>query len=79
MNESDRRFFVAAPCTGIFTPQRATVVTTEGEVVCAGQLIGAIESDRETVSIVAGATGFLELLHPGGSVETGDLLAVVGP
>ena len=50
---------IVAPCTGIFRPAPPRVVTTEGELVERGQVIGAVELSGDSIEVRSAFTGFL--------------------
>jgi biotin carboxyl carrier protein len=68
---------VAAPSAGVFTLLPPDVVTSEGEIVRAGQELGAIERNAGSVPVVSAHTGFLMglLAMPGERVRDGQPLA----
>jgi biotin carboxyl carrier protein len=50
---------IVAPAGGVFRLMPPEVVTAEGEVVEAGQAIGAVELPSDEVAVVSPHTGFL--------------------
>lgn len=70
---------IAAPTAGVFTLLPPDVVTSEGEIVQAGQAMGFIERNAEQVTVVSPHTGFLMglLALPGERVRDGQPLAWV--
>ena len=50
---------VVAPTGGLFRPAPPAVVTAEGEVVYAGQLLGTVETTGDPVAVTSPFTGFL--------------------
>ena len=70
---------IAAPAAGVFTLLPPDVITSEGEIVQAGQAMGYIERNAEQVTVVSPHTGFLMglLALPGERVRDGQPLAWV--
>ena len=70
---------IAAPAAGVFTMLPPDVVTSEGEIVQAGQVMGSIERNAGAVNVVSHHTGFLMglLALPGERVRDGQPLAWV--
>ncbi|HMG45646.1 MAG TPA: hypothetical protein VK611_30225 [Acidimicrobiales bacterium] len=70
---------IAAPVAGVFSLLPPDVVTSEGEIVQAGQAMGFIERNAESVTVVSPHTGFLMglLALPGERVRDGQPLAWV--
>ena len=68
---------VVAPSRGVFTPLAPHCVTTEGELVEAGQAIGTIESSGTNVEVRSPFTGFLMgmLAHEGERLREGEPVA----
>jgi biotin carboxyl carrier protein len=68
---------VVAPSRGVFTPLAPECVTTEGELVEAGQAIGTIESSGTNVDVLSPFTGFLMgmLAHDGERLREGEPVA----
>jgi biotin carboxyl carrier protein len=68
---------VVSPATGRFTAVPPQTVTTEGEIVRRGQLVGIIDGAGGTVSIESPFTGFLMgiLALPGERVREGEPVA----
>ena len=58
---------VVAPCRGVFQPAPPRTVTTEGEIVEAGQVIGVIRSLKDEVEVRSPFRGwFMGLLAADG-------------
>jgi biotin carboxyl carrier protein len=70
---------IAAPVAGTFSLLPPDVITSEGEIVRAGQQLGEIERNAGTVPVVSPHTGFLMglLALPGERVRHGQPLAWV--
>jgi predicted deacylase len=70
---------IAAPAAGVFRLLPPEVVTSEGEIVQAGQVMGAIDRNAGAVDVVSPHTGFLMglLALPGERVRDGQPLAWV--
>jgi biotin carboxyl carrier protein len=70
---------IAAPVAGVFTVLPPEVVTSEGEIVNEGQVMGAIERNGGPVRVVSPHTGFLMglLALPGEHVRAYQPLAWV--
>jgi biotin carboxyl carrier protein len=70
---------IAAPAAGVFNLLPPDVVTSEGEIVQAGQTMGFIERNAGQVTVVSPHTGFLMglLALPGERVRDGQPLAWV--
>lgn len=70
---------IAAPVAGTFNLLPPDVVTSEGEIVRAGQELGTIERNAGLVPVVSPHTGFLMglLALPGERVRDGQPLAWV--
>jgi biotin carboxyl carrier protein len=70
---------IAAPAAGVFNMLPPDVVTSEGEIVQAGQVMGSIERNAGVVTVVSPHTGFLMglLALPGERVRDGQPLAWV--
>jgi biotin carboxyl carrier protein len=70
---------IAAPAAGVFRAAAPDVVTTEGEIVYAGQQLGTIEVTDGVVPVTSPHTGFLMgmLALPGERVRTDQPLAWV--
>ena len=68
---------VVAPSMGVFTPAAPKVVTTEGELVEAGQEIGTIDSSGTPIPVLSPFTGFLMgmLAHAGERLRQGEPVA----
>jgi biotin carboxyl carrier protein len=49
---------VVAPTNGVFRPTPPQTVTTEGEVVYAGQVVGTIETNAGSTPVTSPFTGF---------------------
>ncbi len=70
---------IAAPTAGVFQAAPPEVVTAEGEIVHAGQVVGSIEITDGTVNVTSAHTGFLMglLALPGERVRADQPLAWV--
>ncbi len=70
---------IAAPAAGVFRANPPELVTTEGEIVHAGQVVGAIEVTGGSVTVTSAHTGFLMglLALPGERVRADQPLAWV--
>ena len=70
---------IAAPTAGVFHAAPPDVVTAEGEIVHAGQVVGSIEVTGGTVTVTSAHTGFLMglLALPGERVRADQPLAWV--
>jgi biotin carboxyl carrier protein len=70
---------IAAPAAGVFRASAPEVVTAEGEIVHAGQIVGAIEVTGGSVTVTSAHTGFLMglLALPGERVRADQPLAWV--
>jgi biotin carboxyl carrier protein len=70
---------IAAPTAGVFQTAPPDVVTAEGEIVHAGQVVGSIEVTDGTVTVTSAHTGFLMglLALPGERVRADQPLAWV--
>jgi biotin carboxyl carrier protein len=70
---------IAAPAAGVFRSAPPEVVTSEGEIVQAGQVVGSIEVTGDTVPVRSPHTGFLMglLALPGERVRSAQPLAWV--
>jgi biotin carboxyl carrier protein len=68
---------VVAPCLGVFEPLDPQVVTTEGEIVQAGQTIGVLSASGRRVEVRSPFSGFLMglLAHRGERVREGQPVA----
>jgi biotin carboxyl carrier protein len=68
---------IAAPAAGVFRSRPPEVVTSEGEIVRAGQVLGTIEVTGVDVPVTSPHTGFLMglLAHPGERVRTSQPVA----
>ena len=68
---------VVAPTRGVFSPLDPACVTTEGELVEAGQVIGTIESSGNNIQVLSPFTGFLMgmLAHEGERLREGEPVA----
>lgn len=68
---------VVAPTRGVFSPLAPACVTTEGELVEAGQVIGTIESSGSNIQVLSPFTGFLMgmLAHEGERLREGEPVA----
>lgn len=70
---------IAAPAAGVFRAAPPEVVTAEGEIVHAGQVMGTIEVTDGDVAVTSAHTGFLMglLAVPGERVRAEQPLAWV--
>jgi biotin carboxyl carrier protein len=70
---------IAAPTAGVFHAAPPDVVTAEGEIVHAGQVVGSIEITDGSVTVTSAHTGFLMglLALPGERVRADQPLAWV--
>lgn len=70
---------IAAPTAGVFQTAPPEVVTSEGEIVHAGQVVGSIEVTDGSVTVTSAHTGFLMglLALPGERVRADQPLAWV--
>jgi biotin carboxyl carrier protein len=70
---------IAAPTAGVFYNAPPDVVTAEGEIVQAGQVVGSIEVTGGSVTVTSAHTGFLMglLALPGERVRADQPLAWV--
>ncbi|MGH9210608.1 MAG: hypothetical protein ACRD2C_07985 [Acidimicrobiales bacterium] len=70
---------IAAPAAGVFRLLPPDVVSSEGEIVQSGQVMGSIERNAGAIDVVSPHTGFLMglLAHPGERVRDGQPLAWV--
>ena len=70
---------IAAPTAGVFQAAPPEIVTAEGEIVQAGQVVGSIQITDGTVSVTSAHTGFLMglLAMPGERVRADQPLAWV--
>ncbi|HEX6417178.1 MAG TPA: biotin/lipoyl-containing protein [Acidimicrobiales bacterium] len=70
---------IAAPAAGVFRAAPPEVVTAEGEIVHAGQVVGSIEVTDGSVAVTSAHTGFLMglLALPGERVRADQPLAWV--
>ena len=50
---------VVAPAVGVFRPRPPETVTTEGEIVEAGQVLGVVEASGDELSVRSPFTGWL--------------------
>jgi biotin carboxyl carrier protein len=68
---------VIAPCLGQFRAAAPEVVTAEGEVVDAGQVVGYIDSQGERVPVRSRFAGWMMglLVHDGERVREGQPIA----
>ena len=68
---------ILAPCLGVFDPCPAETVTTEGEVVAAGQTVGWLNASGRKVPVTSPFDGFLMgvLAHAGERVRAGQPVA----
>ncbi|HEX6236652.1 MAG TPA: hypothetical protein VFZ68_05635 [Acidimicrobiales bacterium] len=70
---------IAAPAAGVFRNAPPDLVTAEGEIVRAGQVVGTIEGTGDAVPVSSPHTGFLMglLALPGERVRANQPLAWV--
>jgi biotin carboxyl carrier protein len=70
---------IAAPTAGVFHTAPPDIVTAEGEIVQAGQVVGSIEVTGGSVTVTSAHTGFLMglLALPGERVRADQPLAWV--
>jgi biotin carboxyl carrier protein len=70
---------IAAPTAGVFQAAPPEIVTAEGEIVQAGQVVGSIQITDGAVSVTSAHTGFLMglLAMPGERVRADQPLAWV--
>jgi biotin carboxyl carrier protein len=68
---------VVAPCLGQFRPAEPEVVTAEGEVVDAGQVVGYIDAQGHSVPVRSKFAGWMMglLVHDGERVREGQPIA----
>lgn len=68
---------VVAPSTGIFRPRAPATVTTEGELVTVGQVLGVLEAPACRTPVESPFDGFLMgmLALPGERVRAGQPVA----
>lgn len=68
---------VVAPTVGVFTPAEAEQVTSEGEIVTEGQIIGIIENSGTATVVRSPFAGFLMglLASAGERVREGEPVA----
>ena len=68
---------IVAPALGVFQPLAPEVVTSEGEIVDAGQAIGTVTVGGEDLPVESPFTGFLMgmLAVPGERVREGQPIA----
>jgi hypothetical protein len=68
---------IVAPATGQFQPRSPETVTTEGEIVYRGQVIGTVASCGEEVPVESNFTGFMMglLAEPSERVRAGQPVA----
>lgn len=68
---------IAAPVAGVFTVAPPVVVTSEGEIVQRGQVLGGIQRNSGSVDVTSPHTGFLMglLALPGEHVRAHQPLA----
>ena len=68
---------VVAPCGGVFEPTPPATVTTEGEIVQAGQVVGVLRAPGRTTEVRSAFSGFLMglLAHDGERVREGQPVA----
>lgn len=68
---------VLSPATGVFAAAPPRVVTTEGEIVQRGQVVGTVDGPGGAVAVESPFTGFLMgvLALPGERVREGEPVA----
>ncbi|HEX2849102.1 MAG TPA: biotin/lipoyl-containing protein [Acidimicrobiales bacterium] len=68
---------IVAPALGVFRPYPPETVTSEGEVVAAGQVVGVVEGSGTSTPVRSAFTGFLMglLAHEGERVREGEPVA----
>lgn len=68
---------IVAPSLGVFRPSAPATVTSEGEVVAVGQVIGHVSSSGEATPVRSPFAGFLMgmLARPGERVREGQPVA----
>jgi hypothetical protein len=68
---------IVAPVAGVFQPASPGTVTTEGEILVEGQVIGLIEGSGRQDDVVSAFTGFFMglLAEPGERVRPGQPVA----
>ena len=68
---------VVSPATGTFSAAAAHTVTTEGEIVTRGQVVGTVDGSGGSVAVQSPFTGFLMgiLALPGERVREGEPVA----
>jgi biotin carboxyl carrier protein len=68
---------IIAPCIGQFRPSAPAVVTAEGELIEAGQVVGYVDSQGDTVPVCSPFAGWLMgmLAHEGERVREHQPLA----
>lgn len=68
---------IVAPAVGVFQPAPPETVTTEGEIVAEGQLVGTVRVGGEDVPVRSAFRGFLMgmLAVPGERVREGQPVA----
>ena len=49
---------IVSPATGVFRPSPPAVVTTEGEIVLEGQIVGVVETTAGSEPVASAFTGF---------------------
>lgn len=73
--------FVVAPVAGTFRPAPVGDITTDGEIVAAGGVIGHVDGPGASEAVTSFCTGFLVrmLAVPGERVKQGTPLAWLHP
>jgi biotin carboxyl carrier protein len=68
---------VVAPCLGVFAPYPPETVTTEGEIVFAGQAVGVLHASGDQVEVRSPFSGFMMglMAHDGERVREGQPVA----
>ena len=68
---------VISPCIGQFRPAPPEVVTAEGEIIAAGEVVGYVEAQDKTVPVRSAFSGWLMglLVHEGERVREGQPVA----
>ena len=68
---------IVAPTVGVFRPLPPETVTSEGEVVATGQVVGMVEGSGTSTPVRSAFSGFLMglLAHDGQRVREGEPVA----
>ena len=68
---------VVAPTAGVFRPAPPQVVTAEGEIVYADQVVGVVETTSGPVPVISPFAGFFMglMAHDGERVQPGQPVA----